>query len=438
MAGTITFNKTAFTLLAVTTVFWSSARADLPGFDETTFDNGLFHTNSFNWVNFDNDDALKSFPAMHPDLTPNGVTPYASERFVYDNNVYRLPNPSIASPVGPVASRGDEINTVSAGLDGYVGSSGQGLQVLARADRNQFAKNTTLDNTSGSVRVMGDWVVGSELSGQVGVSYDRQLNDFANYQVYLKDMVAVKSAFASAHLDMGTLIFDAIGHASEFYHTSDEARFKNNSAQTSATYLTPGGTYLSAIYSFRDGRYPAPTFTENSFLFQANSPFGKTFRFRFAGGYLEHNSAQTPVFTSVTTYNFSGGIWNADVAWQPRESFQLLVAGAREVHAYIDAESQYFVSLSEKVAAQWAPTGKITCELEFTRDDQHFIGPLPTIISLTLPEHNIIYSRQLNFAWSIARPVQLVLSYRYLTRSSNAPVLAFDDSFVSAKLQARF
>jgi hypothetical protein len=140
----------------------------------------------------------------------------------------------------------------------------------------------------------------------------------------------------------------------------------------------------------------------------------------------------------VSNYNFSGGIWNADLAWQPRDSLQLLLAGAREVHAYIDAQSQYFVSQAARVVARWAPTGKVTCELEYSRDDQHFIGPGPTVISLTLPEHNIVYTRQLNLAWSMIRPVQLVLSYRYLTRSSNAPVLAFDDSFVSASLRARF
>jgi hypothetical protein len=117
---------------------------------------------------------------------------------------------------------------------------------------------------------------------------------------------------------------------------------------------------------------------------------------------------------------------------------QILLAGAREVQAYVDAESQYFVSQSARAVLQWAPTGKITCELEYSRDDQHFFGPLPTVISLTLPEHNIIYTRQINVAWAILRPVQLVVTYRYVTRSSNAPILAFDDTFASARLQVRF
>lgn len=437
--------RARFTLLAFGVVLCGSARADLPEFDEATFEHGLFHTNLFNWVDFDGDDAAKSFPQLHPDDVPNGVTPYVEQRFVDDDNVYRQPEHG-PSPVGPVASRGDEINTTTAGFDAYEGVSGQAVELLARADRNLFTQNSNLDNTASSARLLGDWQVGSELSGQVGASWDRQLNDFANYQVYTKDMVSVESASTSAHLDLGSWIFDASGSGTEISHSSDDAKFRNNAAQASGTYRTPGGTYFSALYSFNEGRFPLPQFTENSLLLQVESPLGQSFRFRAAGGYIEHDYDHSQVTTvtqvaplnQVAKYNFSGGIWNADLAWQPRDSFQLLLAGSRQVYAYIDAESQYFVSQAARAAARWAPTGKLTCELEYSREDQQFIGPGPTVISLTLPEHNIIYTRQLNVAWSIVRSVQLVLSYRYVTRSSNAPVLAFDDSFVSASLRARF
>lgn len=433
--------RARFTLLVFGVALCGSARADLPEFDEATFEHGLFHTNLFNWVDFDSDDVPKSFPALHPDDVPNGVTPYVEQRFVDDDNVYRQPVHG-PSPVGPVASRSDEINTTTAGFDAYASASGQGVELLARADRNLFTQNTNLDNTASSARLLGDWAAGSELTGQVGVSWDRQLNDFANYQVYTKDMVSVESAFTSAHLDLGSWIFDASGSGTEISHSSDDAKYRNDAAQASAAYRTPGGTYFSAIYSFNEGRFPLPQFTENALLLQVESPLGKTFRFRAAGGYLEHDydHSQVTVTTpnQVGNFNFSGGIWNADLAWQPRDSFQLLLAGSREVHAYIDSESQYFVSQAARAVARWAPTGKVTCELEYSREDQHFIGPAPTVISLTLPEHNIIYTRQINVAWSILRPVQLVLSYRYLTRSSNAQVLAFDDSFVSASLRARF
>jgi hypothetical protein len=417
-------------------MFWGSARADLPEFDETTFARGLLHTNLFNWIDFDSFDVAKSFPALNRADVPNSVTPYAAERFVHDDNVYRLPAHG-PSPIGTVVSRGDDINTITAGLDGYLGASGQAVELLARADRNRFSRNGNLDNTSASARLLGDWAIGSRLSGQVGASYDRQLNDFANYQVYTKDLVSAQSVFTSAHLDLGSLLFDASGRGTETIHSTNDVKVRTNAAQLSAAYRTPGGSYFSALYGYTNERFPLPQFTENAFSLQVDSPVGKTLRFRAAAGYLRHPYSQTATATQDNTRNFSGGIWNADLAWQPRESLQLLLAGSREVHAYIDAQSQYFVSQEARAVARWAATAKVTCELEYSREDQHFIGPGPAVISLTLPEHNILYTRRLNLAWSIVRPVQVVLSYRYMTRSSNAPVLAFGDSFVGVSLRAR-
>ena len=425
-------------LLAIALLISDSARADLPEFDEATFEHGLFHTNSFNWVDFDNYDVAKSFPALHPDEVPNGVTPYVQERFVHDNNVYRLPAHGPSPIRVPVASRGDNINTITAGFDGFMGASGQSLELLAHVDQNRFSRNDNLNNTSAGARLLGNWEIGSALSGQVGASYDRQLNDFANYQVYTKDLVRAQSVFSSARLDLGSWIFDVSGRGTEISHSTDNLKYRNDGARASAAYRTPGGTYFSVVYQYTNGRTPLPQFTENTLSLQVDAPLGRRFRFHVAGGYLQHDYSQATVPVRVANYNFSGGVWNAQLAWQPREPLQFLVAGSREVHAYIDAQSQYFVSEAARAAASWAPTGKLTMELEYIREDQHFIGPAPTVISLSLPEHNVIYSRQANLAWSISRPVQLVLSYRFLTRGSNAAVLAFDDSFVSASLRARF
>lgn len=426
------------TLSAVALIIWGTARADLPEFDEAIFEHGLFHNNFFNWVDFDSDDTAKSFPALHPQDVPNGVIPYAQERYVHDDNVFRLPTSGPSPLQVPVVSRGDDINTLTAGIDGYLAASGQAVELLARADQNRFSRNSSLDNTSASARLLGDWEIGSALSGQVGASYDRQLNDFANYQLYTKDILSAESVFTSAHLDMGSWTFDASGRGTEISHSSDNVKYRNNGAKAVATYETPGGTYIGAIYQYTNGRFPLPQFAENAFSLQVDSPLGRNFRFHAAGGYLEHDYSQITTPTPTANINFSGGIWNAQLAWQPSEPLQLMVAGSREVHAYIDAQSQYFVSQAARAAASWAPTGKLTLMLEYTREDQHFIGPGPTVISLRLPEHNILYSRQANLAWAIARPMQLVLSYRYVTRSSNAPVLAFNDSLLSLSLRGRF
>ena len=433
MSSSMVWRPWCRALLLIALLIPGGARADLAQFDGTTFDRGLFHTNRFDWIDFDSYDTWVSWPQMHPEDTPNGVTPYVGERFVYDDNVYRLPAQVPPALSAPIASRADYVNTLTAGIDGHVGASGQSLELLAKADENHFDHNGVLDNTSVAARLLGDWSLGSRLTGELGVSYDRALNDFANYQVYTKDLVTSESVFGQAHYDIAARWqLNANARGSQTTHSSSDVLYKNDGGGLSAVYHTAGETYVSAIYQYTTGRFPLPIFDEHAWSLQIDSPLGNTFRVRADAGYLQHD------YSGASQYNFSGGIWDAQLAWQPLTRIQLLVGGSRQVHAYIDAESQYFVSEAVNAIVAWAPTGKLLCELELSREDQRFIGPNQGVISLTLPEHNVIRAGQVNLAWSVARPLQLVVSYRYLTRSSNAYVFAFDDSFVTASLQARF
>ena len=126
------------------------------------------------------------------------------------------------------------------------------------------------------------------------------------------------------------------------------------------------------------------------------------------------------------------------LAWEPVSTGRLLVAASRQLHAYVDVESEYYVAQGVRAVGTWAPTTQLTVEVEVSRENQSFVGPPASGPLLGAPKHNLLHSRRLNLAWSVARPVQLVIGYRFLTRDSNPAELAFDDNLVSASLQARF
>jgi hypothetical protein len=417
----------------------TTARADLPQFDWTTVDPGVFHTNFFNWIDFDPEDTQVSWPAANPpEATTNGVTSYVSDRAVYDDNVFRLPTQSGLAGVGPVPSRTDDINTVSGGFDGHWNASRQNFEVYARGDYNRFAHNTDLNNTSGTARAVANWALGTRLTGQVGASYDRALTDFANdftaSRVVTKDLVSSESAFAAVHLDIAShwrLHAGAI-EGRTTHSAGDQPAFKGDSARFSAEYDASGGTVLQAGYQTTKGRSLPPTTKQDTWSLQLDHPLTSVLRLHALGGYLRHDYEQTP------QYNFSGKVWNASLTWQSTAKTQLLVGGSREVHAYVDAQSTYFVSEVVRAVATWKPTAKLTTEAEVSRENQHFIGPNPVTSSLTLPQHNVNRSAQVHLAWAASRPVQILFSYRFLNRDSNAPALAFENNLFSASLRARF
>jgi hypothetical protein len=162
------------------------------------------------------------------------------------------------------------------------------------------------------------------------------------------------------------------------------------------------------------------------------APLGDTLHLLADVGYVKHD------YIRDSSYDFAGGIWDATLIWQPGEKTQLLLTGSRRVYADIDAQSQYFVSESARAIAQWAPTAKLKTELEFSREDQRFIGPNQTVASLNVATRNLNYAKHLNLAWSVSRALQLVLSGRLSNRDSNAAVLTYDDALVSASVRARF
>jgi hypothetical protein len=80
----------------------------------------------------------------------------------------------------------------------------------------------------------------------------------------------------------------------------------------------------------------------------------------------------------------------------------------------------------------------LKAELEFSREDQRFIGPNETVASLNVATRNLNYAKHLNLAWSVSRALQVVLSGRLSNRDSNAAVLTYDDALASVSVRGRF
>jgi hypothetical protein len=426
-----------------------ATRADLPEFDAAAFDRNLSTGNLFNWIDFDNYDSQVSWPNGNEDVGANGWTSYVGERIAHDDNLYRLPSQAAVPNAARIASLDDNVNTVTAGLDTHFSSARQSLELLARADNNRFAHNRHLNNTSGSAHALWHWTFGSRLSGDVGVAYDRLLAGFGNYYVVTnnfgaKNIVSTSNFFAAAHVELGSdWVLSAGGrNASTSHSLNTFDKFSADSGTLAAEYHTASDTVVRLEHEHTKGHYPLPgflngtsfdrDFRQNISTFQFEYLLTGRLRVRANGGYIDHR------YPYAAQHGFSGAIWDAGLACVPSAKTQVVVSALRQLHSYVDAQSQYFVSRGVRVTAAWAPTAKLSAEVQFSREDQHFIGPNPTVVSLIYPSHNLINSRQLDLAWSVSRPVQVVLSYRFLTRDSNVPVFLYDDTIVSANLRARF
>jgi len=424
--------------------------ADIADLSAPTLDRSLTRENFFDWVDFDPDDLAVSWPGWNPEAAQNGWTPYLAERFTYDDNIYRLPSASVVPGAAAIAVRHDEINTVSAGIDGNWSISGQQLELVARVDDNRFLQHEDLDNISASAQGVYNWTVGSSLSGDLGASYNRALTDFTDYYLvthsfdFTKDIVSTHSLFTTAQWQLGPHWLLAAGvRATDTSQTSDpDDKFTGDTATVRTAYSTTGGTQVACEYQYAKGTYGLPLdidgfpvdrdFREQTARLEIAAPIGATLQLVANAGYLKHD------YLRDSSYDFAGAIWDASLVWRSGRKTQLVLTGARRVYADIDAQSQYFVSESVRAIAQWTPTAKLKAELEFSREDQRFIGPNETVASLNVATRNLNYAKHLNLAWSVSRALQVVLSGRLSNRDSNAAVLTYDDALASVSVRGRF
>lgn len=424
-------------------------KADVADLSAPTLDRSLTRENFFDWVDFDADDMALSWPGLNPELAANRWTPYLAERFTHDDNIFRLPSAGAVPGAASTRVRHDDINTLSAGIDGNWSVSGQRLEVLARADDNRFLQHGDLDNISANVRGLYGWTLGTALSGQVGGSYNRSLTDFTDYYlvtqsfVFRKDIISTHSLFATAQLQLGShwQLAGGVTHT-DISQTADPGdEFKANTPTFRAAYNTGGGSVVAFEYQYERGDYDLPLdvngvlvdrdFREQIARIEVGAPLGDTLHLLANAGYVKHD------YPLASSFDFAGGIWDASLTWQAGAKTQLLLTGSRRVYADIDAQSQYFVSKTARAIVQWSPTGKLKTEFEFSREDQHFIGPNATAATLNLATRNLNYSKRLNLAWSVSRALQLVLSGRLANRDSNAPVLTYNDALISVSVRGR-
>src|ERR1700722_12716281 len=136
--------------------------------------------------------------------SPSSIEFFIADQFTYDDNLYRLPSGfDVTTVAAPKATRADSFNSVSLGGNGRWFSNIQSVSLDFRADDNRFIHNDSLDNVSGKGNLEWDWQLGIYWSGQVGVSYLRELANFADTGFYSRDVVQREDYFGTVRYQVG-------------------------------------------------------------------------------------------------------------------------------------------------------------------------------------------------------------------------------------------
>jgi opacity protein-like surface antigen len=374
--------------------------------------------------------------------SPSNIDFYMADQFTYDDNLYRLPSYyDIAAVAGPLATRQDSFNTVSLGGDGRWFTYNQVIGVNFRADENRFTHNDSLNNISGKGNLEWDWRLETDWSGQAGVTYYRGLANFADTGYYARDVVQREDYFGTIRYQVGphwALYGGVIGADTQQTAVAEQLYdFHSKAGNAGIEFATLSQNTVGLEYRYTDATFPQD-FVSNGAPFNSNYNedtarilvkyvFSAATELDASAGYLKRDYPESMFAT------FSGDIWRAALQWQPTDNLQWVLAGWRQLTAYVDAESDYFVSDGASVAPLWAATDTLTLSLAISRENHDYINSSPSTITY-VSRHDRLTTEQARLVYAPTDYLTFKLTCSYDQRESNQPRYQYNDTLAAASL----
>jgi hypothetical protein len=358
-------------------------------------------------------------------------------REMYDDNLYRRPDSS-----GSSSPREDYIRRVSAGLGGNWQWSRQKVLVNLLATDNAYERNDQLDNVSGRASAEWEWRAGRLWSGAVGGDFSRALASFANTQFRGKDLLDVTGTFASLAFRPGPRwTLKAAGRSASTEHGAEARRYDNfrtDSLTAGLYFKTASETELGLSARRTEGRFDRGVrvggqlfdrnYADEIASFELTQTYSPRTHLELSVGYLRRNY-DDETLADVNRSSLDGTVAELLLGWQAANKIELTINGWRRLRAYLDAESEYFISKGFSIGPSWKPTDKISVALELAYETQTYLG---TSVSPQYGEReDRVHSGRLEIGYSPLRKLRFDLGGNFEQRESNRSALTYDSQVAS-------
>lgn len=373
-------------------------------------------------------------------------------QFTYDDNLFRLPSDTgtLGAPLPQDLETADYVSRAVLGFAEQMHFGRQSLRVDLRADAVRFDRNDHLDHTAGRGRLAWNWRALGRLSGTLAADYRRGLADFANVRTateaeLFKDMLETVDYSGEARVALGPR-WALLGglRRIETEHSAAQRRFDDfeaNTAHAGVEYTTPADHRVALAYRFTEAQFPNLAALEQASyrreyeqsMLLARTRYVATVRTAFDVEY-GYTRRRHP---DGTPGEFSGNTWRAQIEWEPRVKFGTTLAAWREIKAYADAESDYFISDGFSIEPAWSPVRSLTFSMELSWEELDFLGSNPLLVE-DQGRADTLRSVQANIVYSPRDHLRFDLSWRYIERDSNRPRSIYDANVATAAVQWRF
>jgi len=109
------------------------------------------------------------------------------------------------------------------------------------------------------------------------------------------------------------------------------------------------------------------------------------------------------------------------------------VTGWRQLTAYLEAQSDYYVSTGGSIAAVWAASDILALSVGATRENHDYINSSPSAITFA-SRYDRLSTEQARLVYSPTHYLTFKLAYRYEQRESNQAQFQYNDGVASASV----
>lgn len=385
------------------------------------------------------------FAPPAPWLAPDAVDDFklfVGDSQSYDNNLFRVPPGTVGVPgsVFPRTYQGDYINTVTAGGQGKYDIDLQEFDLRAQVDDNRFYYNSGLNYVGGNASGTWNWRVGPYLSGDAGVYYDRTLASFGQTRYSGFDVVTATTEFGTARYQLGPhwAVYGGVqdGRSSQSAEAEKFNDYHAKNGDVGVQYVNNGNDSYSFEYKYVDFSFDQGLaiqgydYKEQSAKFLLHYAISDKTIIDAYGGYLHRD------YPSLAIGTFTGPIGRITATYNLTEKTQILLSGWHEVHAYIDAESAYFVAQGASLSPVWNVTDKLSLIVLAQFENQNYINS-NTVIA-TAPRQDRVYADQATVRYAPRDAWVFNLFFRHDKRESNQYVFSYDDNLVTVSFTYGF
>lgn len=358
-----------------------------------------------------------------------------------DDNVFRLPHGTSPDAVGATGrSRSSTITRLYAQANADLPVGLQRFHGQLTANAYSFGGLSYLNYQAVDARAGWMWQIADRLRGELRYERTAGLPDFIDARPTVQNIRTVDAALASIDYALtprwavGTAFSGSNGKNSDAAAAISDSR--QRAVELGLKFLGMDQNCIILFASFAQGETPnlAPSATFDSTYTQRDIGIDLVYGVSDLSSLRGRFALSERTYPNVSANDFSGPIGRLEFNWGLSPISGVRFDVRRDLAAFIEPNSTYFVNTAFGVTPWWSIAPKVKLEVSFERWNREFRG----VATAGTRRSDVLEFARFALRWTPTRYVQVSTGINWSRRDSSLDAFDFVDRVVFGQIELTF